>query len=201
VPCLPTDRTDEKAALRRELRALRRAIPTKEKAMLDEALVAKALATEAYRNADLLLLYAPLSDEPNLLALADAAWRDRKQVAFPISHTETHTLTFHTIASLAELREGSYGIMEPSREAPIATLTSKTLCIVPALAFDREGYRLGYGGGYYDRLLSDFSGHTLGLFYHKFLKNHLPRGEYDRAVELLITEKEVLLLDEGTKKE
>jgi len=201
VAYLPTDRMDEKATLRREIRALRRAIPTEEKEAFDQVLVAKALATEAYRNADLLLLYAPLSDEPNLLALADAAWRDGKQVAFPISHTETHTLTFHTVATLAELREGSYGIMEPSRDAPIAQITNLTLCIVPALAFDKEGFRLGYGGGYYDRLLSDFSGHTLGLFYHKFLKNHLPRGEYDRAVEMLITEKEELLPDEGTKKE
>ena len=201
MACLPTDRMDEKATLRRELRALRRAIPTEEKEALDQALVAKALATEAYRTADLLLLYAPLSDEPNLLALAHTAWRDGKQVAFPISHTETHTLTFHTVATLAELREGSYGIMEPSRDAPIAQITNQTLCIVPALAFDKEGFRLGYGGGYYDRLLSDFSGHTLGLFYHKFLKNHLPRGEYDRAVEMLITEKEELLPDEGTKKE
>jgi 5-formyltetrahydrofolate cyclo-ligase len=191
----------EKTALRRELRALRRAIPPEEKKALDAILVEKALATDVYRGADLLLLYAPLADEPNLLALAAEAWRDGKEVAFPISHTDTHTLTFHTVTFLSELREGAYGIFEPSYEAPMANITSKTLCIVPALAFDRAGYRLGYGGGYYDRLLSDFGGHTLGLFYHAFLKNDLPRGEYDRAIELLITEKEVLSTDEGTKKE
>jgi len=201
VACLPIDRMSEKTALRRELRALRRAIPLEEKKALDAILVEKALATDVYRGADLLLLYAPLSDEPDLLALAETAWRDGKQVAFPISHTDTHTLTFHTVAALSELCEGAYGISEPSRDAPIAQITSKTLCIVPALAFDKAGYRLGYGGGYYDRLLSDFSGHTLGLFYHAFLKNALPRGEHDRTVELLITEKEVLLPDEETKKE
>ncbi len=201
MACLPTDRMGEKTTLRRELRALRRAIPPEEKKATDAILVGKALLTDVYRSADLLLLYAPLSDEPNLLALAEEAWRDGKQVAFPISHTETHTLTFHTVASLSELREGTYGIFEPSCDAPIAQITNKTLCIVPALAFDRAGYRLGYGGGYYDRLLSDFPGHTLALFYHTLLQNELPRGEYDCAVELLITEKEVLLPDEGTKKE
>ena len=201
MACLPTDRMGEKTALRRELRALRRAIPPEEKKALDAILVEKALATDIYRGADLLLLYAPLADEPDLLSLAAEAWRDGKEVAFPISHTDTHTLTFHTVTSLSELREGAYGIFEPSCEAPMANITSKTLCIVPALAFDRAGYRLGYGGGYYDRLLSEFCGHTLGLFYHAFLKNDLPRGEYDRAIELLITEKEVLSTDEGTKKE
>ena len=201
MACLPTDRMDDKKLLRRELRALRRAIDPEEKKTLDATLVEKALATDVYRGADLLLLYAPLADEPNLLALAQAAWHDGKQVAFPISHTDTHTLTFHTVPSLSELCEGAYGIFEPRYDAPLAPITSKTLCIVPALAFDRAGYRLGYGGGYYDRLLAEFDGHTLGLFYHKFLKNKLPRGEYDRAVELLITEKEVLSTDEGTKTE
>ena len=88
-----------------------------------------------------------------------------------------------------------------SADAPIAQITRATLCVVPALAFDRSGYRLGYGGGYYDRLLAEFCGRTVGLFYHEFLQDELPRGIYDRAVELLITEKEVLSTDEGTKKE
>lgn len=191
----------EKTPLRRELRTLRRAISSDEKMLRDAILVQKALQTEVYRKADLVLLYAPLSDEPNLRKLAEQAWLDGKQVAFPISHTDTHTLSFHTVNSFSALCEGAYGILEPPAHAPIASITAATLCIVPALAFDRDGYRLGYGGGYYDRLLADFGGHTLGLFYHEFLKDTLPRGKYDRAVELLITEKEVLSTDEGTKKE
>lgn len=191
----------EKQILRRELRALRRSIAPNEKAELDCLLVENVLTTDLYRDADLILLYAPLADEPNLLAIADAAWRDGKEIAFPRSLTDTHTLSFHTVSSLSELTSGEYGISEPPTYAPIARMTSQTLCIVPALAFDRSGYRLGYGGGYYDRLLADFCGRTLGLCYHRFLKISLPRNTYDRAVECLITEKEVLSPDEGSKKE
>ena len=198
MPCLPTD---AKKTLRRELRAQRRAIDPERKATLDAALVARAIQTKAFSNAELLLLYAPLPDEPNLLPLAEEAWKQGKQVAFPISLTDTHTLGFHIVESLDELIEGSYGILEPPTTAPIVTKTKGALCLVPALAFDKEGFRLGYGEGYYDRFLAEFQGTSLGLFYHEFLQNALPRGTYDRAVDLLITEKGVLLPDENQKTE
>ncbi|MBO5938546.1 MAG: 5-formyltetrahydrofolate cyclo-ligase [Clostridia bacterium] len=193
MPCLPTEAKKE---LRRALRAKRRSIDLQQKAELDQALVAHTLTTKEFERAHTIFLYAPLSDEPNLLPLAEEAWKLGKQVAFPISHTDTHTLSFHTVKSFTELCEGAYGISEPPPSAQTVIATKDTLCIVPALAFDRHGFRLGYGGGYYDRLLVGFQGITLGLFYHEFLQNELPRGIYDRAVDLLITEKGVCLPDE-----
>ena len=199
MPYLPTDGyepSEAKKALRKQLRAQRRAIEPEKKFALDTLLVAHTLATKEFQSATTVFLYAPLSDEPNLLPLAEAALAKGKQVAFPISHTDTHTLTFHTVDSIDALHEGAYGILEPSCDAPIITDTHGVLCIVPALAFDKQGFRLGYGGGYYDRLLSEFQGITLGLFYHDFLQNELPRGNFDRAVNLLISEKGVRLPDE-----
>ena len=193
---MPSSQMNEKNELRRTLRARRRAIEPQRKAELDASLVAHTLTTKEFQSARLLLLYAPLSDEPNLLPLADAAWREGKQVAFPISVTESHTLDFRTLSSIEELCEGAYGISEPPITAPKATAASDTLCIVPALAFDKEGFRLGYGGGYYDRFLSAFQGTAIGLCYRELLQNKLPRDRYDRAVTLLITEKGVLLPDE-----
>ena len=199
VPYLPTDGyepSEAKKVLRKQLRAKRRAMEHEKKAACDALLVAHTLATKEFQSASTIFLYAPLSDEPNLLPLAEAALAQGKQVAFPISHTDTHTLTFHTVDSIDALYEGAYGILEPPCNAPIITDTRGVLCIVPALAFDKQGFRLGYGGGYYDRLLSDFQGVSLGLFYHEFLQNELPRGSLDRAVELLISEKGVRLPDE-----
>lgn len=201
---LPTDLgepSEAKKALRRDLRKKRRAIDPTQKTELDSVLVLHTLQTKEFRKSKLLLLYAPLSDEPNLLPLAEEAFRAGKQVAFPISHTESHTLSFHTVTSLSELCEGTYGIFEPPVSAPQITDTKNALCIVPALAFDQGGFRLGYGGGYYDRFLSEFQGTAIGLCYHELLQHQLPRGSYDRAVDLLITEKGVLLPDEIQKTE
>ena len=173
MPCLPTEAKKE---LRRALRAKRRSIDPQRKAEMDQALVAHTLTTKEFQRARVIFLYAPLSDEPDLLPLAEEAWRLGKQVAFPISHTDTHTLSFHTVNALTELCEGAYGISEPPQTAQAVTATEDTLCIVPALAFDRHGFRLGYGGGYYDRLLADFQGTAIGLFYHTFFtKRASPR--------------------------
>ncbi len=202
MPCSPTDGyepSEAKKELRRKLRAQRRSIEPKRKAELDASLVAHLLTTKEFQNARLLLLYAPLSDEPNLLPLADAAWHEGKQVAFPISEIASHMLDFRTVFSPEELCKGAYGILEPPLTAPTATIASDTLCIVPALAFDKEGFRLGYGGGYYDRFLSAFQGTAIGLCYSDLLQSELPRDQYDRAVTLLITEKGVLLPDEISK--
>ena len=192
---------EQKTALRKKLLAERHEIPSEQKQAWDAALLRHTIETEFFQTTSLLLLYAPIGDEPRLLPLAQEAWRRGKQVAFPISHKQTHTLTFHTVASLSELNEGTYGIFEPPADAPTVESTRGALCIVPALAFDRAGYRLGYGGGYYDRLLAALEGHTLGLCYHQLLQPSLPRGEYDQAVELIITEKGRLYPDETTKKE
>ena len=191
MPYLPTKRE-----LRRDFIARRRALPPETKAAWDALLVSNTVHTKQFQSAAVLLLYAPLADEPNLLPLAEAAFAGGKQVAFPISHTDTHTLTFHTVGSIDDLQEGAYGILEPPCDAQTVTNTKNALCIVPALAFDKHGFRLGYGGGYYDRFLSEFQGISLGLFYHEFLHNELPRGNFDRAVDLLISEKGVRLPDE-----
>ena len=191
---LPTDLgepSEAKKALRRDLRKKRRAIDPTQKTELDSVLVLHTLQTKEFRKSKLLLLYAPLSDEPNLLPLAEEAFRAGKQVAFPISHTESHTLSFHTVTSLSELCEGTYGIFEPPVSAPQITDTKNALCIVPALAFDQGGFRLGYGGGYYDRFLTDFRGCKMGVIYSDFITAKVPKGHFDHKVDIMLTEKNV----------
>ena len=141
-----------------------------------------------YADADILLLYFPARSEPDLTPLARLAWRDGKRVAFPISRTDSLTLDFRIISSLDKLSTGAYGIPEPCENAPRATLTERTLCVVPALAVDRDGYRLGYGKGYYDRFLSSFVGRSLVAIHSSLVCERLPRNDTDIPLNTIITE-------------
>ena len=82
----------------------------------------------------------------------------------------------------------SFGISEPDLSCPILTQDEIDLILVPAVCYDRRGFRLGFGGGYYDRWLSGFSGVTVGLCRDCVLQEHVPIEDHDRRVEFLLTE-------------
>lgn len=197
MPLSLTDPVIEKKRLRAKYLELRGALSLKEKQRMDEKLRQTVLALPEFQSCRCLLCYAPTRGEIDLLPLARQALSMGKKVAFPISHPEDCTLTFHTVKNLDELVTGTYGIPEPPSSAPQSPNTPDTLCIVPALSFDREGYRLGYGKGYYDRFLPNFRGTAVGLIDSVFLCDRLPRNDTDRCVHRIITEKGELLLNES----
>ena len=92
--------------------------------------------------------------------------------------------------------KGAYGIPEPSDKMEVVTDFSECICIVPGLVFDLSGHRLGYGKGYYDRFLKDFTGYSVGLVYSEFILDKLPCEPTDRAVDLMITERGIILPNE-----
>lgn len=188
----PIDPFAEKKELRRQILEERRALPPEEKRALDASLCVALTSLPEWENCRLLLCYSPVRGEIDLLPIARQALLCGKQVAFPISHTDRYALSFHPVESLDELTAGAYGIPEPPASREAITDFSGALCLVPALAFDRDGYRLGYGKGYYDRFLSEFCGISLGLVYTRFLRDRLPRAETDRAVNRILTEKGAL---------
>ena len=145
-------------------------------------------ALKEYKDADVILLYFPTRSEPDISPLADIARRDGKKIAFPISITKDCTLDFRFISSPDELEIGAYGIREPRADAERATLSDRTLCIVPALAVDTDGYRLGYGKGYYDRFLSTFEGNAVVAIHSSLVCERLPRNDTDIPIKTIITE-------------
>ena len=151
-----------------------------------------------YKCADTVLLYFPTRSEPNLTPLFDKAIADGKLVAFPISRTEDNVLDFRSVDKLDELVRGAYGIREPSDSASAAPLSERTLCIVPALAVDADGYRLGYGKGYYDRFLYSFAGASIVALHSSLVCARLPRLATDVPIKTIITETGVTRIDEIT---
>ena len=154
-------------------------------------MISSLLSLPQVQNAKTVLTFYPVGSEPAILPIAEAALTLGKRVAFPLCHPEGPFMTFHSVDSLDALTNGSYGIPEPDGISPAVSELEDAICIVPALAFDENGYRLGYGKGYYDRFLSSFDGVSVGLVFSSLLLCNLPRDEYDEKVDIIITEKEM----------
>ena len=185
-----------KRTIRDQYRAARRAIPPEKKAEADARICSRFLSLAAYRYSGTVLLFAPLDDEIDVMPIAQAALDAGKTVAFPRCHREERTITFHAVGSPSELSPDNYGIREPAAGLPALDVNaSGTICLIPALVYDREGYRIGYGGGYYDRFLNDFQGAKIGPIYGDFIVDRLPRGRYDAPVDTMLTEKGVITLN------
>lgn len=160
------------------------------KLSLDAEIQSRLLTLRQYSACKTVFTYVSKDIEVDTFALIKAALANGKRVAVPKCVKDTRDMTFYYIRSLDDLEPGSFGVMEPieSRCTRVKDFSSG-LCIVPGLSFDAEGYRLGYGKGYYDRFLSKFGGITVGLCYSNCIKWKLPHGYYDRPVDLIVTDR------------
>lgn len=177
----------EKKQLRAHYLALRAAIPAAEKAALDAALCQAIAAHPAFLSCDTVLCFSPVRDEPNFIALFELARKRGVKTAFP--RCKGTQMSFHVIESESALEPGRFGIPTPRESAPLAVCTARTLCLLPALSVARDGTRLGYGGGFYDRFLTDFPGVTLLPIYSTLVCDALPREQTDIPVSHILTEK------------
>ena len=176
-----------KKAKRKELKALRDSLENKDKlsALINE----RFLSSDLYKNAQTLLLYYSVGSEVSTREIYLKALDDDKKVAFPVCVSDDGLMEFFYVKDDSDLAEGMYGIKAPREASEKFTKAENALCIVPALSFDKKGYRLGYGKGYYDRFLEGFEGISVGLCYEETLSEALPTDYYDKKVNYLITDK------------
>ena len=178
-----------KLEIRNICKKFRNNLPAEKKQQLDLILQEKLLQTEEYKNTKTLLAFVSKDIEINTEKIIEQALADGKTLALP-KCKEENLMDFYIVNSLSQLKEGYYGLLEPDPEkCTILKDTANTICLVPGLAFDREGYRIGFGKGYYDRFLLDYNGVTVGMCYAKCVHESLPKGYYDRPIDILITEK------------
>lgn len=179
-----------KGELRTRFKALRREMDSQVKAEKDAAILKRLLELPEYKAATLVLTYVSTAIEVDTLELIRRALAEGKRVAVPYCIPGKIDMLFCEIFSLDDLTPGSFGVLEPDPEKqPVLREFSDSVCVLPGLGFDLEGYRLGYGKGYYDRFLSKYPGTNLGVCYNVCLKPLLPHGRYDRMVDVLVTEK------------
>ena len=185
------DLREYKGKLRVKIKAWRAALPAAEKAALDDGIRRRLLATYQYRDCRTLMIYVSTDIEVDTRAIIAAALTSGRQVAVPRCVPGTREMTFHYITDLSQLRSGTFGVLEPSEELPLAETPVAPLMVVPALSLDAFGFRLGYGGGYYDRCLSRFEGESIGICYSENTCYRLCHGRYDVPLKAVLTEKYV----------
>ena len=182
-----------KTEIRNTYKEKRKSISLEERKTMDSAICKKFLSLSSYRFANTLLLYSPLKHEIDTFEIAKDALSKGKKIAYPRC-IEDNRMVYHYVSSLDDLSNGMYGIKEPKTYLPLfsPTDTEHVICVLPAIVYDKEGYRLGYGKGYYDRFLSTFKGAKAGLIYSEYILDSIPHGKFDLKSDFVITEKGVI---------
>jgi 5-formyltetrahydrofolate cyclo-ligase len=192
-----TEAAAQKSELRRKFIEARALITQADAEYKSRALCAAVYKEIELKRPSTVLAFAPTRREPDVLPLCRELIAQGVRVAFPISDAKNIRLDFRYVGDIRELVKGTYGIYEPHESCESAnTASESTVCLVPALAIDRHGMRLGYGKGYYDRFLESFCGLSIGVVFSDFLVGELPHGKYDIATDMIITEGEVIVPDE-----
>ncbi|MFO7274316.1 MAG: 5-formyltetrahydrofolate cyclo-ligase [Bacillota bacterium] len=181
---------EAKRELRRRMIAARQALDPAERARAGLLAQRAVLAAPEWARAHTVLLYMPVRGEVDTAALAEAGRLAGKRLLLPRVEQGDRLLRLHLWdGTAAQLVPGAYGIPEPRPDLPQVAPAVVDLVIVPGVAFDRRGYRLGYGGGYYDRLLPELAHAVrIGLGYGFQLVDLLPAEPHDVRLDALATE-------------
>lgn len=184
-----TDCSMQKKILRAQMLEKRRQMPFDVRAEADAAITRQVLAHPAYLQAQQIFAYVSMPHEVSTRALLKAALADGKTVGLPVCIQKTRQMHFYRLDSLEELRTGAYRIpVPPDTPDRLLTADERTLVLVPMLAIDRDGYRLGAGGGFYDRWLAANPVQCIGICYAGCCAETLPHDRFDQIIPCCITE-------------
>lgn len=159
-----------------------------DRTVLDHTILQTMIELPIWKEARTVALTLALDLEIDTIPLIQSAWKEGKLVYVP--KVTKQGLVFHEIHSLQDLEAGVMGILEPTTEK---TNHLFDLCVVPGRVFNRSGYRIGWGGGYYDRFLETFEGTTVSLAYDVQVLDGIPVEPHDVPVEFIVTERETIL--------
>lgn len=174
----------DKKLLRQQIREQKRAMTKEQIFEVSQRLTEKFLATSQYAQAKTIYGYLPYNQEVRTELILKKALEDGKRVAVPKVYGDE--MEFIYIDNFDHLEKSDMGIPEPIDDAPVAK-DATALVLMPGLAFDHQGHRVGYGGGYYDKYLAKEPGHpTVALCYDFQMLPKLDTEEFDIPVDLVI---------------
>ncbi|HEY3094959.1 MAG TPA: 5-formyltetrahydrofolate cyclo-ligase [Nitrososphaera sp.] len=173
----------EKKDVRQQMLEKRNGLDAQEIARRSRRVQEFVITSKEFNAAKVIGAYYPFGSEVKTDLIIEQARPLRKKVALP--SVEGESLAFYELSSSKYLVKGRFGIMEPLPYGPVDKLD---LLVVPGIAFDNKGYRLGYGKGYYDKFLARKNMFSIGLGYSFQLVESLPSGEHDKKLEAIATE-------------
>ena len=174
----------DKQALRKEIRDKKRAMTEAEIVAASQRLAELFVASEAYRQAKTIYGYLPYNPEVRTVPMLQQALADGKRVAVPKCYGDE--MRFIYLEDLSQVEKGYCGIPEPIADEPVAD-DKTALVLMPGLAFDPQGHRMGYGGGFYDKFLEKEPNHpTIALCYGFQMLEHLETEAHDIPVDTVL---------------
>lgn len=179
----------EKKEIRKKIKVLRSMLSELERESAANEVFARLEATAAFQMADRILIYHSLPDELSTISFLKK-WKDIKSFFLPrVNGVNLDILPYDE----SRLELGSFHIEEPQGEATVDP-SEIELIIVPAVAYDRSGNRLGRGKGFYDRLLASTKAHKIGVGYEFQLLDSLPAEPHDIPMDMVITQKSTIIV-------
>ena len=175
-----------KSELRKQVLHEMKAIPREQKQAVNQALTDRFLKHPFYQEAKVIATYLSFPHEFQTQELIEKALKDGKKVLIPKTYPKGR-MDF-VVYNPQQLVKTSFGLLEPQGDLEVVDSSQIDLIHVPGLAFTTEGYRIGYGGGYYDRYLEHFSGHTLSTIYPCQIQDFIPENHDIPVQEVLIDE-------------
>ena len=175
-----------KSELRKQVLQEMKALPRERKQAMDQVLTEGLLQHPFYQEANTIATYLSFPHEFQTQELIEQALRDGKKVLIPKTYPKGR-MDF-VVYNPQQLVKTSFGLLEPQGNLEVVDASQIDLIHVPGLAFTTEGYRIGYGGGYYDRYLEHFTGHTLSMIYPCQVQDFIPENHDIPVQEVLIDE-------------
>ncbi len=179
----------DKAAFRWSMQERERSIPVFQREESDLLLQRQFLALADVQQAETILLFYSMKNEINTRPILTALQMQGKRVLLPrcLPQHQMEARVYHP----KQMKQHPFGMWEPDEDCAVVKKDEIDLILVPALCFDRQGRRMGRGGGFYDRYLAGYAGRTVGLCREALLCDEVPVDPWDRPVELVATEETV----------
>lgn len=179
---------EDKKILRKKIQEKLKKISDLDRKKYEEILYKKLFENKVFKFSKTIAVTIPFGTEINTYPIIKKLLDEKRVVCAPICKKENREMIFYKITSLDNLVEGNYGIKTPPKvDENIIKKENIDLILVPGVGFDKKNFRIGFGGGYYDRYLKDFKGYTIALAFKEQIIEKVPINEFDLPVDEVIS--------------
>lgn len=183
-----------KSDIRKQIIEYRDSIDLKVRRQWDENIFNKLINSEVFEKAQTIFAFVSFRSEVDTHKIISHAIKEGKTVCVPKIESKQKGIEIFKIGSFDQLKEGYFGILEPDESCPLADRENIDIILMPGVAFDRQGGRIGYGAGFYDRFLTNMKKRVdkIALAYDLQLIDIIPMDEHDVRIDGVITDKDII---------